>query len=78
MRENIDLFKDNVNLLKKKNEDLEEKIGSSNSEIIKYQELEQLFNGLKEDNESLARELQNVEEENTHLQVYLEKSKGTI
>lgn len=78
MRENIDLFKDNVNMLKEQNQDLQNKINNQESLSDRKMEIEDLFNGLKEDNEKLALELKRLSDENFELQQYLGVSKETI
>ncbi len=75
MRENIDLFKDNMKVLREQNEELQQKIvnqGLENPQIV------ELFEGLKEDNQRLAEELRKVQEESYQVQSYLGVSRETI
>jgi hypothetical protein len=60
MRENIELFKENINLLKEQNEELLNKINNSTSSNSEKYKIESLFIGLKEDNERLVEELKKI------------------
>ena len=63
MRENIDLFKENMKLLKHQNDELQSKITQQQS-MGDNKQMQNLFNGLKEDNERLAEEIKRLQEEN--------------
>ena len=68
MRENIDLFKDNMNVLREQNEELQQKIiNQSNSQELTNPQIVELFEGLKEDNIRLADEVKRLQEENGSL-----------
>ena len=64
MRENIDLFKENMKLLKDQNDELQSKINSQTGSDANTKQMATLFNGLKEDNERLAEEVKRLQEEN--------------
>lgn len=74
MRENIDLFKDNMKLLKTQNDELQGRINSQ----VDQKQMSNLFNGLKEDNERLAEEVKRLQDENYQLNNFLGVSKETI
>jgi len=81
MRENIDLFKDNMNVLREQNEELQQKIinqSNNNSQELTNPQIVELFEGLKEDNIMLADEVKRLQEENGSLQQYLGVSRETV
>jgi len=83
MRENLDLFKDNMKVLREQNEELQQKlanqsVGCSNSEVMMSGQIKELFEGLKEDNMRLGDEVKSLQEENQQVQSYLGVSKETI
>lgn len=78
MRENIDLFKENMKLLKDQNDELQNKISHQSMTSTDNKQMQNLFNGLKEDNERLAEEVKRLQEENYQLNNYLGVSKETI
>jgi uncharacterized protein YigA (DUF484 family) len=53
MRENIDLFKDNMKVLREQNDELQHKL----SKPLENGHIKELFEGLKEDNMRLADEV---------------------
>ena len=57
MKENMDLFKENVKLLKDQNSDLNNKLANKNSSLSETTHIQTLFKELRVDNESMAREL---------------------
>jgi len=75
MRENIELFKDSIHLLKEQNEELQNKIANAQDDP---KQMITLFTGLKEDNEKLAEQLKKMQEDNCQLSHYLSVSKDTI
>ena len=60
MRENIDLFKDNMKVLREQNDELQHKL----SKPLENAYIKELFEGLKEDNMRLAEEVKRFQEEN--------------
>lgn len=68
MRENIDLFKDNMKVLREQNEELQQKIINQNSQEVNNPQIVELFEGLKEDNIRLADEVKKLQDENFSLQ----------
>jgi hypothetical protein len=68
MRENLDLFKDNMKVLREQNEELQQKLANQsvgcNSEAIMSGQIKELFEGLKEDNMRLGDEVKSLQEEN--------------
>ena len=81
MRENLDLFKDNMKVLREQNDELQQKLANQSvggtSEMMSGQ-IKELFEGLKEDNMRLADEVKGLQEENQQVQSYLSVSKETI
>jgi len=59
MRENLDLFKDNMKVLREQNEELQQKLSNQTMN----DQIKELFEGLKEDNIRLADEVQRLQEE---------------
>lgn len=59
MRENIDLFKENMKSLKTQNEELQTKLRNEQNSSS-AQQVQALFQCLKEDNERLATELKRL------------------
>ena len=55
----MDLFKENIQQLQDKNDDLSAKMTSQPNQA-ELQQMNQLFVGLKEDNERLAEEIGNL------------------
>lgn len=79
MRENIDLFKDNMRVLREQNEELQQKIHNQNSQQdFTNPQIVELFEGLKEDNVRLADEVKRLQEENFSLQGHLGVSRDTV
>ena len=81
MRENIDLFKDNMKVLREQNEELQQKLANQSingSEGMMSAQIKELFEGLKEDNMRLADEVQRLQEESNQVNSYLGVSKETI
>ena len=66
MRENIDLFKDNMKVLREQNEELQQKLINQQQTTNNPQIIE-LFEGLKEDNLRLADEVKRLQDENFNL-----------
>ena len=66
MRENIDLFKDNMRVLKDQNDELQQRIANQSvaSEKTMNGQIKDLFEGLKDDNIRLADEVKRLQEEN--------------
>ena len=68
MRENLDLFKDNMKVLREQNEELQQKLANQSvgcsSEMMMSGQIKELFEGLKEDNMRLADEVKSLQEEN--------------
>jgi len=81
MRENLDLFKDSMKVLREQNDELLQKLANQSvggtSEMMSGQ-IKELFEGLKEDNMRLADEVKGLQEENQQVQSYLSVSKETI
>lgn len=72
MKENMKLFKESINQLQLKNQELQTSslLQSSANGQISQSELQQmglLFNGLKEDNTRLATEIRRLVDENNDL-----------
>ena len=66
MRDNIDLFKDSITQLQQKNQDLQhQRLFTSQSQDIS--QINELFRGLKDDNERLAAEIKSLAKENQDL-----------
>ena len=63
MRDNIELFKDSVQTLQQKNNELEKRAGGQPS-MPQIQQMNTLFSGLKEDNERLAQEISTLSKDN--------------
>ena len=78
MRENIDLFKDNMKVLREQNDELQQKIINQNSQEVNNPQIVELFEGLKEDNIRLADEVKKLQDENFSLQQYLGVSRDTV
>jgi hypothetical protein len=82
MRENLDLYKDNMKILREQNEELQQKLANQSvgcsSEMMMSGQIKELFEGLKEDNMRLADEVKSLKEENQQVQSYLGVSKETI
>lgn len=82
MRENIDLFKDNMKVLREQNEELQQKIlnqqHAADSNNCSNPQIVELFEGLKEDNLRLADEVKRLQDENFSLQQYLGVSRDTV
>ena len=81
MRENLDLFKDSMKVLREQNDELLQKLANQSvggtTEMMSGQ-IKELFEGLKEDNMRLADEVKCLQEENQQVQSYLGVSKETI
>lgn len=80
MRENLDLFKDNMKVLKEQNEELQQKVAnqSVSSDMMMSGQIKELFEGLKEDNIRLGDEVRRLQEECQQVTSYLGVSKETI
>jgi chromosome segregation ATPase len=72
MRENIDLFKDNLRMVKEQNEELKLAQGRPSPNIL------ELIEGLKEDNARLVEEVRELQDENFQLSTFMGVSKETI
>ncbi len=63
MRENLDLFKDNMKVLKEQNEELQAKLTNqsvASCDINMNSQIKELFEGLKEDNMRLGDEVKRL------------------
>ena len=74
MRENIELFKESVHTLTQKNSELEKRCVGQPSPS-QMQQMNALFQGLKEDNERLAHEITTLTKDNQILKDYVENQK---
>lgn len=77
MRENIDLFKESIKTLQEKNAELEKKTGGQPS-APQLEQMNNLFNGLKEDNGRLAQEIKNLTKDNQVLKSHVENQKMVV
>lgn len=71
MRENIDLFKDNMRVIKEQNEELKLKAQPS-------QQIVDLIEELKQDNTRLVDEVKKLQDDNFQLSTYMGVSRETI
>ena len=90
MRDNMELFKENITLLKEQNRGLQKKLLHQNQKPgqdlkaengpykASQDQISQLFNELRSDNESMAKELRRLEDLNKGLRDKIIKYKSKI